>query len=180
MLALIVVLALSFYYVPLTPMSPYKMQWDNEVYQNVRINELNRPQTYLIVSQFQGYSLTFGSGYHMLLGDFLKNYNSSAAPLTKKGENKPDTNIPPDVYVFREKNIFEVSKANGIYKMLEPDYIQRKIQYTELEQWLADYSSHHYKYDIFYDDQNLQIIHIHRNDSTDIKNTQIWGNTATQ
>lgn len=139
------------------PIIPYKLEYNENIEQYLRISHQYLPQTWMIVSQNEGYSIVLGKGYHMLLGNFLKTYNPNAKPLTKFGESSPDKNIPPHIFVFQEKKVFEVSKSNSVYSILAPEYKQRAKQYKELSKWIEIYKRNGYHTKIYYQDNHIII-----------------------
>ncbi|WP_078409075.1 glycosyltransferase family protein [Priestia abyssalis] len=144
-----------------SPIYAYKMERDASVEQYLRIRDAYLPKTWMIVSQDEGYSTVLGNGIHMYMEDFLNVYDPAKPPLTKKGERKPDQNIPPDIFVFHEKTVFRVSETNSIYSLLEPKYEQRETDNRNLRKWLDTYMSHHYKVKVYYEDSNFIVYHFH-------------------
>lgn len=157
------------------PIRPYKMQWDSSVEQFLKIRQIYRPKTWMIVSQAEGYALVLGVGYHMYLQDFLSTYDPTKPPLTKVDANKPDRNIPPDVFVFQQKNVFEVSKNNSIYSLMAPKYEQRKKDDRMFSQWIKKYKAHHYSYSVFYNGKHLIVYHFKRVQTKKEQEETIWG-----
>ncbi|BAU29711.1 hypothetical protein DFP93_10688 [Aneurinibacillus soli] len=159
----------------LMPIIPYKMEWDTSAEQYLRIAESYRPKTWLIVSQNEGYALALGNGYHMYLHDLLDQYDPSRSILTRKGENKPDAGIANDIFIYNEKKVFELSKSHAIYPLLAEKYKQRKKDNEELRQWITTYQASHDNLQIFYEDENLRIYHLHKEEYPGKKQEQVWG-----
>lgn len=175
---LIAALGIGLYQFPVEPIAPYKMQWDEDVAQYLRIKESYRPKTWMMVNQEEGYPMALGSGFHMQIKDFLEQYDPAAPPLSKFGENRPDTGIPPDIFVYYHKEIFRVSKDNVIYPLEEPKYIAEERDMGRLDRWMEEYARVHGKADIFYDGPKLRIYHFHRVESREEIFKKIWGPTS--
>ncbi|KEO81464.1 hypothetical protein [Tumebacillus flagellatus] len=156
---------------------PYKMEWNAGVEQYLKISSEFRPHTWTIVSQSEGYSEVLGNGYHVYLADFLKNYDPSLPPITHVGWTEPDPNLSPDIFVYHEKQVFEVSKTNGIYTLLEKGYASRKEENQEFEAWLAKYTAANGKPDVYYEDQHLIIYRFHKAETEEEKQQKVWGKT---
>jgi hypothetical protein len=137
------------------PIIPYKMEYNENIEQYLRISQKYLPETWMIVSQDEGYAVALGKGYHMHLGDFLKMYNPKAKTLTKFNQGSPDKNMPPHIFIFQEKKVFEVSKSNVIYSILAPKYKQRSQEYKELSKWMEIHQEVGNKIKIFYQNQHI-------------------------
>ncbi|MBL0389008.1 hypothetical protein JJB07_20665 [Tumebacillus sp. ITR2] len=154
---------------------PYKMEWKEGVEQYLQISQEYRPKTWMIVSQSEGYSLVLGNGYHLYLEDFLKNYDPALPPLTHFGWTGPDPAIPPDVFLYHEKQVFEVDKSNSVYTLLAEKYAQRKEQNQQLDAWMKTYEAANGKPDVFYEDDHLVIYHLHKQETEEEKQQKVWG-----
>jgi hypothetical protein len=157
-----------------TAIHPYKMEWDSGVQQFLRITNMYRPKSWMIVSQEEGYSLSLGDGYHMYLSTLLQDYDPTLPPLTKKGQHHPDENLSPDVFIYHEKEIYRVSPSNSIYSLEAPIYVRRERENRELADWLKKYKESHGSLPIFYEDAHLQIIHLHREITRKEINHLLW------
>jgi hypothetical protein len=153
-LAMFGIIAVTLMYRP-SPIIPYKMEYNENIEQYLRISQNYLPQEWMIVSQDEGYAVALGKGFHMHLGDFLKNYNPEAKTLTKFNQGAPDRNIPPHIFIFQEKKVFEVSKTNSIYSILAPKYKQREQEYKELTKWMSIHQKAGNKVKIFYQNQHI-------------------------
>ncbi|PWK14961.1 hypothetical protein [Tumebacillus permanentifrigoris] len=154
---------------------PYKMEWNHGVEQYLQIAEHNRPKTWAVISQNEGYSLVLGNGYHIYMKDFLDRYDPTLPPLTHYGWDQPDPNLPNEIYLYHEKQVFEVSTSNSVYTLLAPQYEQRKQENAKLEQWIETYKSHHAELEVFYEDETLCIYHLHKEEDTETKQQKLWG-----
>jgi len=159
----------------LEPIKPYKMEWDSSVEQYLRIASTFRPKTWIIYSQNEGYALALGNGYHGYLRELLDTYDPKHTPLTKKGEEASDPFVPVDIFIYQEKNVFQVEKTNNIYQLLAETYEQRKQENAALKQWIDTYRAYHNDLEIFYEDENLRIYHLHRPDDPEKNLVKIWG-----
>lgn len=137
------------------PIIPYTLEYNENVEQYLRISQEYLPQNWMIVSQDEGYAVALGKGFHMYLGDFLKTYNPKAKALTKFHQGAPDKNLPPHIFVFQEKKVFEVAKSNSVYQILAPKYKERAKEYKELTKWLQAYKLAGYRIKIYYQDQHI-------------------------
>jgi hypothetical protein len=142
------------------PIIPYKLEYNENIEQYLRISSEYLPQTWMIVSQNEGYAIVLGKGYHMLLGDFLRSYNPKAKKLTRFNAGGPDKNIPPHIFIFQEKKVFEVSKTNSVYSILAPEYKQRAQQYKQLTKWLKEYQQFGNDLKIYYQNQHIIVYQI--------------------
>ncbi|MDP4084996.1 MAG: hypothetical protein Q8934_10335 [Bacillota bacterium] len=146
----------------LMPIIPYKLEHDENIEQYLRIRNHFLPETFLIVSQDEGYSVSLGTGYHMHLGDFLKSYTPKGENVTKKSNGRVDSNIPANIFIFQEKRIYKVSKSNSIYQLLKPKYDQRKKEYKQLTAWVNSHKKAGYKVNIYFEDKNIIIYYLQR------------------
>ncbi|MDP4170767.1 MAG: hypothetical protein Q8906_09185, partial [Bacillota bacterium] len=157
------ILLISFVLVALhpEPITAYKMERDSFIEQYLRIRDSYSPKMWSIVSQDEEYSVVLGSGVHMYVKDFLNYYDANKPPLTRKGSNKRDYNVPQDIFVFYEKHIFEVSKSNSIYSLLKPKYDQRQKDSDNFKKWLNQYRQSGHKVELYYDDPDFAVYHFH-------------------
>lgn len=159
----------------LQPIDAYKMEWDHGVEQYLLIAKEYRPKTWMIVSQNEGYSLVLGNGYHMYLKDLVANYDPKLPALTHNGWDKADPSVPDDIFIYNEKQVFEVSKSNSIYSLLAPQYEQRKKDNEDLAKWMAIHQQYQSDAEVFYEDDTLRIYHLHKAQDPEAKQQQLWG-----
>lgn len=169
---LCLVAAIGLYLRP-SPIIPYKMEYDSSVEQYLRISSMYRPTEWYIVSQEEGYSLVLGNGYHMLMKEFLDRYNPSVKRL-EINENGKQIVLSHDIFIFHEKKVYKVDKTNSVYKDEEPIYERREKENTQLEEWLKMYRSTHDNAEIFYEDDNLQVVHINQPPTKNEQFSDIW------
>jgi len=141
------------------PIVPYKMEHESGVEQYLRISSTLRRTEWMIVSQEEGYALVYGNGYHLMLGDFLREYDPRAAKLE---------GCPPDVFIYYEKKVFRANRDKSIYD-------QREKENQQLKEWLEIYEKTHDNMSLFYEDENLKIVRIHQPVSQEENFRKIWG-----
>lgn len=139
----------------------YKMERDSSIEQYLKIKTTHTAQNWMIVSNSEGYAVVLGSGVHMYLSTFVKRYDPTKPGLTVYGNSKPDHQVPSDVYVFNEVNVYEVSKSLEIYSILKPEYQKRISANTAFENWLKVYKSDHHKFDVYYKSPDFIVYHFH-------------------
>ena len=167
--------ASAFIFIQPIPIAPYKMESDQSVEQYLRIAKLYRPKSWTIFSQEEGYALAYGNGYHKFIRDLLTDYDPSKPALTKIGQNKIDKDISLDVFLYYEKNIYKVSEQNAIYPLVKPRYERRAAEMIQLIDWIERFKQAGNKINIFYEDTNLIIYHIHRDETIEEKQEKLWG-----
>jgi uncharacterized protein (UPF0297 family) len=87
------------------------MHNDSNIEQYLRISTSFRPKNWWIVSsQKEDYDIILGSGFHMQADKFLAEYDPDGKLLTRHGSSKPDDQVPQDVFVYYDRNIFKVDK----------------------------------------------------------------------
>ncbi|UOF89035.1 hypothetical protein LSG31_13995 [Fodinisporobacter ferrooxydans] len=157
------------------PIIPYKMEWESGVEQYLRIASLHPNKTWVIFSHNEGYDLALGKGYQQFIETLLKDYDPSQPGLTRFGQMKRDRNIPNNIYIYEEKNVFQVSKHNSIYPVLEKEYKKREQEMAQLKKWIHTYETHNKDLQTFYDDPNLRIYSIHVPETKQERQRKIWG-----
>jgi hypothetical protein len=136
------------------------------------------PQTYLIVSpRAQAFPLVFGKGSHMYVNSgspsLIQEYDPTKPPLTKYGETK-HAEVAADIFIFYEKNIFKVKQSEGIYEIEGPKYARYAQEYPMLQDWLQKFKVANPKaFSVFYEDDNLIIYHLHREEDADDRKKQV-------
>lgn len=157
-----------------TPAQPYKMQRDSMVEQYLRISSDFRPTEWMIVTNEEGYALALGKGWHLMLGDFLSWYDPGEEKLTRLVDGGVDVLTTPDVFIFKEKNLFRVNEKS-IENIMDPIMERRVREYQLLDQWLDKYEATHNNVSIYYEDQDIQVIRISQPKSVDENFSEIWG-----
>lgn len=167
----------SIFYIKPLPIIPYKMERNANEEQYLRISKLLTPTEWMIVSQIEGYSVVKGKGYHILMEDFLRNFDpenvyydseNEKYYLINKKTGKPDKT--QDIFLFEEKNVFTTQFSNVVY-----NYSLRRIENQKLQQWVYKYMAIHSNLSIFYEDNDMRIYRIHQGTSRDESLSKIWG-----
>lgn len=151
------------------PIIPYKMEYDSGVEQYLRISQMFIPRNWWIVSQEEGYGLAYGKGYHLYLGELIKDYNPEAKDLTKWGQDKPDSNVPPDIFINSQKKVFRT-----VFQNLKGRYDRQEKEEEEFKVWLHKYQTTHDNINVFYEDDNIRIYHINQLSSNGYQIKGIW------
>ncbi|QSO47561.1 hypothetical protein [Alicyclobacillus mengziensis] len=156
--------------VPPQPIIPYKMEWNADVDQYLKINDTYKTSGYMLVAPSEQYALVLGSGFLMSASDFVKLYDPMRRPLTRYGQKRPDTSVAPNVFIYDYKHIFQLPKSETVaYAYEEPVYHQERIDKAEIEQWLKSYRQHGFPITVYYNGPDLTIYYIH-NEVTDSSN----------
>jgi len=164
---------------PPKPIIPYKMEWDSQIDQYLKIRDSFRPKTWMIVSPArEGYSLVVGSGIHMDMTQFLDDYDPSKWPLTPYGQSAFNPNIPNDVFLFYQKEVFKVSETNSVYPLLASEYEQRETDKERLDLWIEEQRKVNPNLTIWSEDEHLRVYRLHRPMDQDEMFNQIWGGGA--
>ncbi len=91
--------------------------------------------------------------------------------------NNERAKVADDIYIFYEKNMYQVSQSNSIYSIEKVNYDEYKKEYADLDIWIQEYKKAHqsdHTFSVFYEDDNLTIYHLHHDiPESDIINT-IW------
>lgn len=156
-----------FFYLKPKPIISYKMEYNSNVEQYLKISKELIPTNWMIVSQSEGYAVVLGKGYNMMLSNFLTNFNPKSKYLIDKS-----TNIvvaTPDIFLYQEKNVFVTTFTTEI------NYPLRKIQDGELQTWVLEYKKTHSNLSIYYEDKNTRIYRIHQGTTSDDIQSKIWG-----
>jgi hypothetical protein len=158
-----------------TPIIPYKLEHAENIEQYLRIRHEYLPKTWMIVSQSEGYSVSLGTGFHMHLGDFLQKYEPKGKTLTNIEGGNVDTSLSQNIFIFMEKNIFQVPESNSAYELLKPEYERRTKEYKQLSEWMKDHQKAGYDVTTYFENENIRIYHLQtsKDDSLFLKN--FWG-----
>lgn len=146
---------------PPKPIVPYDVQWSSDVNAYLEIDKQYRDLGYMIVAPNFEYALVLGEGYHMLVRQFVQEFNPTSASLTIRGQHHVDQNLAPYVFVYYYKRIFTVPQSMGIYSTYLQEYESEWLANRRLLKWLrAFYAAHPGNLSIFYDDPNLIVYEI--------------------
>lgn len=173
-LAVILIVAGTQFFKP-SPIIPYKMEYDSGVEQYLHISTMFRPTDWMIVSQEEGYALTYGKGYHLMLGDFLEWYNPWEEQLVSRKNGSEELLVTQDIFIYREKKMFIPKIGKADLDKIWSRYERREKEYEELKQWVEDYRSLHDNLSIFYEDENIIIYRINQPPDREKAFGKIWG-----
>lgn len=137
------------------PAQSYKMQYDQEINQYLRISTEYRSSEWVIVSSEEGYDLALGKGWHINLRDFLNGYDPRSSKFVKAINGQEELADELDYFIFIQKRLFEVNM-----EPMKPILANRLINYTAMEQWITKYRQCHDDLSIFYEDEFIKIYHI--------------------
>lgn len=149
--AILAAVLISLITIGLHPIVPYKMEHGENIEQYFSIRNEHLPKTWMIVSQAEGYAVVLGTGFHMHLGDFLQLYKAEEKLVKKE--------LAQDIFIFKEKNIFQVNQSNDIYTRLAPIYERRKEEYDALEEWISVKQDAGSDLTIYFENENIQVFH---------------------
>ena len=142
------------------PIIPYKLEHQENIEQYLGISRDYLPKTWMIVSQAEGYFVSLGTGFHMHLGDFLRDYRPEREALTRKSDGHIDVNVAKDVFIFMEKDIFQVAESNSVYELLKPDYERREREFKQLAKWIKSHKEAGYPVTTYFENENIRIYHL--------------------
>jgi len=137
---------------------PYKMESNASVEQYIKISKNYRATEWLIVSQEEGYALSLGKGWHLMTGDFLKEYDPLEDDLIGNGETVPKLNVP-HIFIYIESRPYE---TYTIMPELKDAYDRRVKEAVLLEKWITDYTSVNGSPQVFYKDEQLTVYYIYQ------------------
>ncbi|MBP1154243.1 MULTISPECIES: hypothetical protein [unclassified Paenibacillus] len=158
-----------------SPIITYKLEWGSSVEKYLQISGKHRPNTWMIVAQEEQYPIILGNGFHMYVRDLLQTYDPEKSYLTKRNETKSDPDLPNDVFIFREKVVFKVSRSNSIYPLLEETYHRREKEMAELKMWLNIHQATQQDMTLYYEDDHLEVYRLHREMIREQMNRILWG-----
>lgn len=150
------------------PFEPRKMERDVSVEAYLKIKQNYLPSTWMIVSQEEGYAMVLGSGYHMLVRNFINDIyldNKTSRLMKKTGE---PVNVE-DVFIFYEKHVFR-----SLYTEIKDVYDRREKEMPQLLDFIKMYENRSSTISVYYEDSDLRIYHIHEELSQEDKFQKIW------
>ncbi|NPV52526.1 MAG: hypothetical protein HPY71_03270 [Firmicutes bacterium] len=178
MTALLTVLAIAsmaavLYYRAPTPPEPYKMQWDEEVEQYLRIAHTNLPTDWLIVSNEEDYALVLGRGWHLSVSDFLARYSPTAPVLAIRNQTgKRERLLMSDIFIFYEKEPYPVPLDDP---KVQETYRRRLREGKHLRQWVEEYMRTHKNMSLYYQGKHLVVYQIHQEKTKRQLFREVWG-----
>lgn len=148
-----------------------KMERDVSVMEYVNIERDFKAGEWMIVSQEEGYAVVLGSGFHMFVGDFIKDFSTSSKKLKYIGDLGATPFLTPDVFIFYEKNVFI---NHDYYEDMKDIYTRRVKEKPLLRKWLDEYQNNTGNLKIYYEDKDLIVYRIHTVYTQKEKFEQIW------
>lgn len=165
-------LALMIHFIGIKPLDPYKMEWDSGVEQYLKISRQYNPKSWTMVAEERQYAMIAGTGFLVTTENFTKDY-SATAPFSKNW-----INIGEHIFIYQQKNIFEVSETNSIYSIEKPKYDKMKTDGEAMKQWLEKFSAAGASYRTFFEDQNIRILYIYNKAYEGQEKKKLWGEQA--
>lgn len=162
----------------LQPIQPLKIDWDASVTSYLSIAKEYPPRAWMIVSKESFTPIVQGKGYHMNISYLVLHYNPTKPSLTRIDSEKPDMNVAPHVFIYYEKEIREESDYKKINSHFSRLYTRWKGDMQLLDEWIKMYAESKHQLDIYYEDKNLVIYHLEREEDRDQINRNIWGGEA--
>lgn len=148
------------------PSLPYKLEYDSGIEQYFRISKSFRPSEWLLVWHTISYPIIYGKGYHIYTQDLIENYNP---------QNKivfDSKNIPENIFIFHEKEVYRLPEFNSIYPIEKPMYDLKEKQKSILSNWIKSYEKSHDNISLYYTSKELDVYYIHNKKISQSKN--IW------
>ncbi len=151
------------------PIIPYKMEYNENVEQYLRISSTLRPTEWMIISQEEGYPLIMGNGFHMLLREFINSYNPIARRLATYKNGRRQELKTKDIFIFHEKNVFDAG-----FESMKERVKEKKEDNTRLLSWVEKYKETHENMSIYFENDNITVYHIHQPDLEKNEHRKIW------
>jgi hypothetical protein len=155
------------YYLPQNPIISDKKEYNSSVVQYLKISKTFRPTQWMIVSWQEGYSLALGSGFHMLIDDFIDSYSPENKKLININDNYKELRTE-DLFIFYEKNIFYNQTVDLGY------YRYKSAMKPKIFEWISKYQENHHNISLFYRDENIEVWQIHQLLDKEEIRTRIW------
>ncbi len=157
-------------YVPTSPRLLPRIERTSFIEQYLRISSTFRPTQWMIVSWEEGYPLTLGNGFHMNIGDLVQEYDPLEPQLVRYDDQEKKIGAE-DVFIFYEKKVFvpDMDRSSEAYR-------KRLEEKWQLSQWIDKYVSAHENITSFYNDEDMQIWHIHNEPNKEELRERIWNN----
>ncbi len=165
---LAVVLSIILIGIQPVPFEPQKMERDVSVEEYLKIKRSFLPSTWMIVSQEEGYAMVLGSGYHMMVRNFIDDVQLDSKTLRLIDKTGKPINVE-DVFIFYEKNVYR-----SFYVELTEVYDRREKEMPQLLALIETFEKRSNSITVYYEDANLRIYHIHEEHSKAEKFDKIW------
>ena len=166
----VAVMVAALWYYPQTPAHPYKMQSNESAEQYLRILRTNRPTDWLIVSDFEGYSIVFGRGWHLMTGDFIGKVDPEEDRLAIIEDGRSTPIEVPWVYLFFEKTPYKPPIDAAL-----PEFERKVRDMQGLSDWVSRYKARHGNLKVYYDGEGLTVYVIEQPVKEEDEFRRIWG-----
>jgi hypothetical protein len=167
-------IAVSIIYIKPQPIIPYKMEYNENVEQYLKIKNMLRPFEWTVVSDMGaadgGYDLVLSSGNHTQLSAFLTIYNPEESGEFLTNQDTGELERTPDIFIYHEKNVFKTN-----FESLQNRYLKREEYNENLLKWVEKYRQNHSNLSVFYEGENIRIYRIHQEPNREDINKNIWG-----
>ncbi|MCA0756655.1 hypothetical protein KP806_16485 [Paenibacillus sp. N4] len=175
-LAATAALTVFVWFVGLSPIQTYKMDWESMFRQYLRISSLYLENTWTVFSQEEGYALIYGQGWHQYISTLVDRYDPAGTPITRIGQDEYDPDVTKHMFIFEQKQVFKVPSNLSIYEKLEQErYSKQEKEQVLLKEWMDRYIAAHGKPPVFYEDEYIRIWYLYRPDAEDKERRRIWG-----
>jgi len=156
---------------PVQPAEPYRLQWDSEVAQYLRIASEFRPTEWLIVSFNEGYALALGRGWHMQASTLVEEYDPRRTVVGLGMEGDGLRVIPvPDVFIFVPHQLYPLP-----IEELRQEWEARQETLARLKEWVRAYQEVRDDMTVYYADHQLVVYRISRPLTPEQRFRRIWG-----
>ena len=155
---------------PQTPAHPYKMQTNESAEQYIRILLTDTPTDWLIVSDFEGYSLVLGRGWHLMTADFVSQVDPRGRDLVSVRDGVAQLLNMSSVYLFYEENPYKPPIDAAL-----PQYEAKIEAQSRLKRWISEYESDHGPLEVYHRGPDLTIYVIRHQNDKRMEFEKIWG-----
>jgi hypothetical protein len=153
-------------YIKPNPIIPYKMLRGIAVEKYLEISKKLLPTEWMVVSYDDLTVLARGSGYHLMIDDFVSRYSPENEQLLDNETG--EFNKIRDVFIFYEKEIF-LDKVESITYSIE----KRQRYANEIKSWIDKYKEKSTHISLYYEDDKLSIYRINQNTYNN-RRTMMW------
>jgi len=162
-------LAAIFFCFPQKPVISERMEYGSNVAQYFRISKEFRPTQWMIVSWKEGYPISLGNGFHMMIDEFIDKYNPEYYKLFDISGDVPEVLDTEDIFIFYEKNVFYSKALSNT-----GEYTVRCEAKPEISDWIERYRRNHNNISLFYFDDNIEVWRIHQQMDREEMRSKLW------
>jgi hypothetical protein len=145
------------------------MEWDSGVEQYLKITKEFSPKSWTLIAEERQYAMVTGTGFLVTTEHFTDNY-SAEEPFSGSWKD-----IGEHIFIYQQKNIYEIDKNNVIYAIEGPKYEKMRLDGAVMNQWLEQFSASGGDYEVYYEDQNIRILYIYNKVYEDYDKGKLWG-----